>query len=243
MSGRSMKNLVFKIIIIPLLFLASFGIWLICDPYLLAAYHKTESITVWNVGENVYALILFNFSSKGFISTNYPVEVAVDIKVLNESIISLLKEKTYIDLDIAGTYSYPIRTGPLGIYQGSISLQFYENDKLRGKSNVIFPYQGNAYYFSIFAYNSGEEFSPPIYTMNVSDIGKSIPPVFIIEESYASRIQFETSNRQFGLAITTLTVSSIGIIVNIRHRGEQHSQGRLSVTNASTSKRRKTPKI
>jgi len=237
-----MKNLVFKSFVIVLLILASFGIWLILDPYFFAADHKTESITVWNVGETAYALILFNFSSRGFISTNYPVEVAVDIKVLNESIISFLKEKTYIDLDIAGTYSYPIRTGPLGIYQGSISLQFYESDKLRGKSKVIFPYQGNAYYFSIFAYDLGEELSPPIYTMNVSDIGKSIPPVFIIEESYASRIQFETSNRQFGLAITTLAVSSIGIIVSVRHKGEQRYQSRLSVTSASTSKQRKTPK-
>jgi len=213
-----MKNLAFKIIYIVLLILLGCGVWLIFDPYLFATTEKIESITVWNNGEDVNALILFTFSSKGFISTNYPVEVTVDIKLFNESLILYLNQKKYIELDIAGTYSYPIKTGPLGIYQGSIPLHFYESNKLQGKGKVIFPFQGNTYYFSIFAYNSGEEFSPPIYTMNVSDIGKSIPPVFNIEESYASRAQFETSNRQFGLAIVTLAVSGIGIIVNIRQK-------------------------
>jgi hypothetical protein len=213
-----MKDLAFKSIYIILLILSGCGVWLIFDPYLFATTEKIESITVWNNGEDVNALILFTFSSKGFISTNYPVEVTVDIKLFNESLILHLNQKKYIELDIAGTYSYPIKTGPLGIYQGSIPLHFSESNKLQGKGKVIFPHQGNTYYFSILAYNSGEEFSPPIYTMNVSDIGKSIPPVFNIEESYASRAQFETSNRQFGLAIVTLAVSGIGIIVNIRQK-------------------------
>lgn len=219
-----MKNLVFKTSVIVLLVLAFLGILLFLDPYLLTGDYKTETTTVWSVGENAYALILFNFSSRGFISTNYPIDVSVDIQVLNETLVSFLKGKSYVDLDIAGTFSYPTKTGPLGMYQGSISLQFYESNRLRGKSKVVFPYQGNMYYFSIFAYNSGEELSPPIYTMNVSDIGKSIPPVFIIEESHASRVQFEVSNRRIGLAITTLIISSIGVILNFRQKSGQRYQ-------------------
>jgi len=201
---------------------AFFGILLWSDPYILIGNYKTESITVWSEGEIAKALIFFNFSSQGFLSANYPIEVSAEVLMLNETLLSFLKGKNYVDLDIAGTFSYPIKTGPLGRYQGSISLQLYESNKLRGKSKVIFPYQGNAYYFQIFAYDSFDEFSSPIYTMNVSDIGKAIPPVFIIEETYASRVQFENSNRRIGLGIIALAVSSFGVILNIRWKGKKN---------------------
>lgn len=213
-----MKNLLFASSVIALLVLIIFGVSLCFDPYLLTGYYRTESITVWNVREEAQALILFNLSSRGFLTTNYPVEVSVNIIVLNETLLSFLKEKMHVDLDIAGTYSYPVRYGPLGIYQGSISLQIESNNKFHGTSNVIFPYKGDLYYFSIFAYDTESEYSPPIYTMNVSDIGKSIPPVFKIEESYSYRVQFEDSNRRTGLTIIALAVSGLGIVINIRQR-------------------------
>jgi len=237
-----MKNILFNSFIIVFVINVVFGICLFYDPYLLTGKIQIEGGTVWSAGAEAEALILFNLSSRGFISAYYPVEVSSSIRVINETLLSYLKEKNFVDLDIAGAYSCPIRYGPLGIYQGTISLHFDGNNKFQGSSKMIFPYKGDRYFFQIFAYDSMGEASPPIYTMNVSDIGKSIPPVFLIEETFATRSQFENSNQKTGLAIAALGISSIGIIVNVQRRNAEKTRRTISIVGGKQSKHKMSEK-
>jgi hypothetical protein len=240
-----MRNVLYYAFIIVLCFILGFGmffgIWLSFNPYLLTGNIRTEGAAIWNVGDEVEALILFNLSSRGFISANYPVEVSANVRVANNTLLSYLKGKNFVDLDVAGAYSYPIRYGPLGVYQGTISLRFDGNNAFQGTGIMLFPYKGERYFLQIFAYDSVGDISPPIYTMNVSDIGKSIPPVFLIEESYATRAQFENSNQKTGLSIVALVLSSIGIMISIQRKNVIGSQRTVSEAQVKNSGH-KTPK-
>lgn len=193
-----------------------FGTLLYLDPYLLAGNQETESANIWSNGAKLQALVLFNFSSRGLITANYPVTVTADIQVANQTLLSFLREKQFVELDIAGTYSSPIHYGLLGIYEGSIALQFDGTNNFKGNSNIIFPYTGSSYYFSIFAYDANSETSPPIYTMNVTDIAHAIPPTFSIDEGYSARLSFEQANQNTGLTIIIIGLTGVALIGGIQ---------------------------
>lgn len=194
----------------------AFGFLLYIDPYLLIGNQTTEGGDVWAIGIEAKALILFNFSSRGFISANYPVQVTANIQVINKTLLSFLNGKKYVEMDIEGTYAYPIEYGPLGIYQGTISLQFDGDHSFKGTSTMIFPYTGNSYYYVIYARDSPNEMTPPIYMMNVTIVEKNIPPVFSISEGPAARIQLEQANQNTGLTIIAIALSCLGIVAGIK---------------------------
>jgi hypothetical protein len=205
-----------RLVLLAVLFtiVLGFGLAICIDPYILTGYQTTEGGDVWASGSEAQALILFNFTSRGFVSANYPVEVTANIIVENNTLLSFLTGKRYVEMDIAGTYAYPTKSGPLGLYEGNISLQFDGAHSFEGTSNVIFPYVGNSYYYEIFAYNSPNEMATPIYTMDLT--APHIPPVFSIGEGSAARAQLEQLNRDTGLAIIALALSGLAIVAGIK---------------------------
>ena len=109
------KEHIFGLLVAFFIIVLVFGFTLYIDPYLITGYQTIEGMDVWAKGPEAEALILFNLTSKGFISANYPVEVTANIQVINNTLLSFLTEKTYVEMDITGTYAYPIRHGSLGI--------------------------------------------------------------------------------------------------------------------------------
>lgn len=211
----SLKEHVLGLLVVFLILAFVFGIIMYFDPYLLTGYQTTEGSDVWSKEFEVEALILFNFSSKGFISANYPVEVTANVQVMNNTLLSFLTGKNYVDMDISGSYAYPIGYGSLGINEGIISLQFDGVHSFRGTSTLIFPYVGNSYFYSIFVYDSPNETPTPIYTMNLTAMG-NIPPVFSINEGPAARVQLEQANQNTALNIIAIVLTGLGIVAGIK---------------------------
>lgn len=208
--------------------LASFmiGLVLYIEPYVLVGNRVVHATTLEYEEDDLKFMALWKLSSKGFLSTHYPVEVSLDMIVMNSSLLPILAAMSYIELTILNTYSYPIEYSELGqIIQGSIRLQLLQNATvhekvivpfiLRGKNDVVFTLLGNDYPFAIAGYYEEGYLPYPIYATNLTDFEERAPYLFQIEETYSSRIQFENSNRRIGLAISALAVSSAGVMLRI----------------------------
>jgi len=208
-------KVIFAVLIIICNVIVVFGVSLYSNPYLLAKNQESEGTNLWTYGSDLQALILFNFSSRGLITANYPVSIAATVYVANQTLLSFLQGKRHVEMDISGTYSYPIQYGMLGIYEGVIRLQSEGNNIFQGNSEVIFPHTGSSYYYSIFAFDLENDTSPPIYTMNVTDIEHAIPPTFEIDEGYAVRTSYEQANQNTALSITTVGLTGLTIVLAI----------------------------
>jgi len=209
------RSLIFGFACLIFVIIVLFGAWLFTDPYLFAGEQKAEGFNLWAKGANPQALIFFNFTSRGLITANFPINVTTRVMIVNQSLLSSLTGKSYVYMEISGTYAYPIQYGSLGINDGLITLQYDGTNGYRGTAEIVFPYTGDLYYFSIFALNSKNEMSPPIYTMNVTDVGHAIPQTFVIDEGYAARTSFVQQNENTALSITIVGFTGLTIILAI----------------------------
>ena len=218
---RNLKSYMANVIVTLLLGLTILGIIICYDPYSLLGDAEYESFYVWPYDDNkTHALFVFKFRSKAFLTANFTVSVTVKIASDPETF-SMLSQKEIVEIEINGAYEYPIREGPLGFYMATIPLAIHGQEalyKIRGEAVVVFPYSGIRYWFSLYAYDSEEKSPVPVFMMPISDIGEALPPVFNIEGTYASRLQFENANRGIGLRIVALTLSAIGIITRLGRR-------------------------
>jgi hypothetical protein len=238
------------LLIIVALGVCLFGVCLYFNPYL---FTPTESIFTsynWVVGNETQGSFYFGLSSKAFISTNYPVDVSVQFypnmtdsngtfNPNSASFFNTLNDSKYLGLIVFGSYAYPIeREGlgmALGILQGRMFLHNFDMGGwdvygFEGSSTMIFPSEGDSYYFSVYCYNDSSPNSlisqVPICTMNLSSS--------LIEESYSSRAQLENASRNTGLELVSIGVSvgvaGIGIIVSVS-RGEYAKKAKYDYDN------------
>jgi len=182
-----------------------FGLLIAVDPYFFVPTFTSKKTSLWGDPAKQPGLIIFTIKSDGGLTANYPIDVEVEISKAKD-VESYFLQAEKIEIVIPDSYKYPITQGKTGMFAaGSIPISLQD---AKGSGKIIFPDAGAFAIYTIFVDDQ------PVFVANFPEPVED--PIFVVE-NYGLRLQIE-NNRNLGLAIISVSLTSIGLLLGLRTR-------------------------
>ena len=186
------------IIAIFLIALFIVGILIFFCPYFLVSSYSVQRTFLLGNQSKQLGIILFNITSEGALTANYPIKVDVELRVWNDTV-SYFNKSSYIILVIVNSNEYPPKIDKGLPITGGIIIS---PETKKGTGTILFPFPGpfSQYYVfvdgNLWAFNLHQEQGSPIFSIL----------------DYGVRLQIENSNKMIGLALITISLSASSFV-------------------------------